>query len=28
VEDFAAFVASAAASSAQLVRELLPIFDE
>jgi adenosylhomocysteine nucleosidase len=28
VEDFAAFVASAAASSAQLVRDLLPIFDE
>jgi adenosylhomocysteine nucleosidase len=28
VEDFAAFVASAAASSARLVRELLPVFDE
>jgi adenosylhomocysteine nucleosidase len=28
VDDFAAFVASAAASSAQLVRQLLPVFDE
>ena len=28
LEDFAAFMASAAASSAQLVRDLLPLFDE